>query len=176
MSAEWVELTRLNTLHALQAAACLPPCTPQWGRMCSSSVKPDQTRAHNAYKPLCLNHGNLEIQVEEGWVCDLLAHVGRRERRVGVYTATVNSMEMLHSRASWIAWRQLPLWVLAAGSISRCERRKKATVALHSQWNAGAVSAVGLFSSPWPPSHVNTDVGVLAQKTTPATKRKKKTS
>lgn len=101
--------------------------------MCYSSVKPDQTRAHNAHKLVGLNHGNLEVQVEEGWVGDLSAHVGGGQRRLDVYTATVNSTEMLHSRASWIAWRQLPLWVLAAGSISRCERRKKATVTLHSQ-------------------------------------------
>lgn len=71
--------------------------------MCYSSVQLDQTRAHNAHKLVCFNHGNLEVQVEEGWVGDLLAWVGGGERRVGVYTATVNSTEMLHSWASWIA-------------------------------------------------------------------------
>lgn len=68
-----------------------------------ASVLQQCATGSNAHKLVCLNHGNLEVQVEEGWVCDLLACIGGGERRVSVYTATVNSTEMLHSRATWIA-------------------------------------------------------------------------
>lgn len=90
--------------HSPGAAGCsLSASTHASRRMCYSSVQPDQTRARNTHKLACLNHGNLGVQVEEGWVRDLSAHVGGGERRVGVYTATVNSTEMLHSRLFWIA-------------------------------------------------------------------------